>query len=162
MKTEISISHVHLETALKVSDDFVQVLVVENPSEFYNMVADMDAQFGGEDGLFVFSADDKRVDCSKVGAIVSDLFHFDLNDKKIINLLYKELEKVAFNEKIVGFNELTSKTLVYAHDIAFCLPFSLEFNEPQPIDFFKMLGVKFEKTYDSVEEKIICYINALI
>lgn len=162
MKAEIIISHVHLETALKVSDDYVQMLIVENPSEFYSMVADMDAQFGGEEGLFVFSADDKRIDCSKVGAMVSDLFHFDLNDKKIINLLYKELEKVACGEKIVGFNELSSNTLAYAHDLAFCLPFSLEFNDPQPIDIFKMLGVKFEKNYDSVEEKIICYINALI
>ena len=39
---------------------------------------------------------------------------------------------------------------------------SYRYDEPQPSDYLKGAGLKFAKTYDSLEEKIICYINALI
>ena len=37
-----------------------------------------------------------------------------------------------------------------------------DYKELQPSDYFKSAGVKLEKNYDSLEEKIVCYINALI
>ena len=45
---------------------------------------------------------------------------------------------------------------------SYYVPFSLDYNEPQPIDYLKGAGIKFEKNYDSLEEKAICYINALV
>lgn len=162
MKKEIQLAHVHLETPLIISDEYVQLLIVENPTEFYNMVADLDGQFEGQDGTFVFSMDNQLVSASKYGAIISDLFHFDLNDKKLLNILYKRLESVAFGDKLVDFNELTAKTVEFLEEISFTVPFSLTYNEPQPSDYLKASGIKFAKVYDSIEEKIVCYINALI
>lgn len=162
MNTEIQIAHVHLETPLILSDEFVQVLIVENPEEFYAMVFDLNRQFDGEQGTFVFSRNGQTVDVCKNGTIISDLFHFDLNDKKIITALYKRLEQVALGEKIILFNELTSKTMAFLSELAFEIPFAIEYGEPQPSDYFKISGLKFEKNYENLEEKIICYINALI
>ena len=42
------------------------------------------------------------------------------------------------------------------------MPFALSYTEPQPIDYLKAAGVKLEKQYDSLEEKIVCFINACI
>lgn len=111
MRKEIQLAHVHLETLLTISDEYVQMLIIENPTEFYNMVSDLDRQFDGQEGQFVFSIDDQIVPASKYGAMISDLFHFDLNDKKLLALLYKRLEGVAFGEKIALFNELTAKAV---------------------------------------------------
>ncbi len=162
MNTEIQIAHVHLETPLILSDEFVQVLIVENPEEFYAMVFDLNRQFDGEQGTFVFSRNGQTVDVCKNGTIISDLFHFDLNDKKIITALYKRLEQVALGEKIILFNELISETMAFLSELAFEIPFAIEYGEPQPSDYFKISGLKFEKNYENLEEKIICYINALI
>ncbi|MBQ7373109.1 MAG: type II-A CRISPR-associated protein Csn2 [Clostridia bacterium] len=162
MKNEIIITHVHLETPIVISENFVQLLILENPNEFYRMVMDLDSQFDGGDGLFVFSSNGQVVQAQKSGAMVSDLFHFDLNDKKIVNLLYKKLETVAFGDKVKNFNELTSKTTAFIEDLAYTVPFSVDYNELQPVDFLKLAGVKFAKAYDSLEEKLVCYINALI
>lgn len=162
MKSEIKVSHVHLENPLTISEDYVQLLIVENPNEFYNMVSDFNGQFDGNDGLFVFSQDGKLISADKCGTIVSDLFHFDLNDKKLLTLLYKRLELIAFGEKISLFNELTAKTVAFLEELSFSAPFALDYAEPQPIDYLKTVGVKFEKQYDSLEEKLICYINAFI
>ena len=162
MTKQIQLTHVHLETSLTLSDEHVQLLIVENPTEYYNMVSDLDVQFDGQDGMFVFSADDKIVPAAKYGAMISDLFHFDLNDKKLLTLLYKRLENIAFSEKISLFYELTSKSVGFLEEVSFTVPFTLEYNEPQPSDYFKMSGLKFAKVYDTLEEKIACYINVLI
>ena len=162
MKKEIQLAHVHLETQITISDDSVQLLIVENPTEFYNMVSDLDGQFDGQEGQFVFSVEGQIVSAHKKGAIVSDLFHFDLNDKKLLNLLYKRLEGESFGDKLICFNELTAKAVEFLEEIAFTTPFALEYDEPQPSDYMKASGLKFAKVYDTFEEKLICYINALI
>lgn len=162
MRAEIKIAHVHLETQLRLSEEFVQVLIVENPNEFFTMVCDLDGQFEGGEGTFVFSRDGEIIPAAKYGAMVADIFHFDLNDKKILNLLYKRLEGIAFGEKVSSFNRLSAQTVSFLEELSFDVPFSVCYEEPQPIDYLKAAGVKFEKTYDSLEEKIVCYINALI
>ena len=162
MKGEITVAHVHLETPLVLSEEFVQVLIVENPTEFYQMVSDLNAQLDGEEGGFAFSYNGQIIDPSKRGGIISDLFRFDLNDKKVVNLLHKKLEGIAVGEKFALFHELSAKIMEFLSEVSYCVPFSLDYNELQPTDYFKSAGVKFEKNYDSLEEKIICYINALI
>ena len=162
MRKEIQLAHVHLETQLAISDEYVQLLIVENPTEFYNMVSDLDGQFEGREGVFVFAIDGQVVPANKYGAMVSDLFHFDLNDKKLLSLLYKRLECVALGDKLLDFNALTSKTIEFLEGIAFSVPFALEYDEPQPSDYLKISGLKFAKVYDRLEEKLVCYINALI
>ena len=162
MKSEIKVAHVHLETPLIISDNYVQLLIVENPNEFYSMVLDLNGQFDGEEGTFAFSTEDKLISPSKSGTILSDLFHFDFNDKKIINLLYKKLEMVAFGEKLTAFNELSAKMVQFLEELAFEIPFALDYDELQPTDYFKSAGLKLAKTYESLEEKIVCYINAFI
>lgn len=162
MKSEIQIAHIHLETPLLLSEEYVQLLIVENPAEFYQMVSDLDGQFEGVQGEFAFSRNSQLIDPAKCGAMVSDVFHFDLNDKKILTLLHKRLEGVAFGERMALFNELSAKSIEFLEELAFFVPFSLDYTQPQPIDYLKAAGVKFEKNYDSLEEKIICYLNALI
>lgn len=162
MKTTIRVAHVHLETTLEISEERVQVLVVENPRTFYEMVVDLEKQMGGGEGTFAFSADGRSIEPHTCGEWVSDVFHFDLNEKKVLNALYKRLEQTAFGQSLPHFNELTSKTVAFLEEISLQTAFALEYDEPQPIDYFKAAGVKFAKTYDSLEEKLICYINALV
>lgn len=162
MKKEIQLAHVHLESLITISDDYVQLLIIENPTEFYNMVSDLDRQFDGQEGKFVFSIDGQIVPAGKYGAMLSDLFHFDLNDKKLLALLYKRLESAAFADKILFFNDLTAKVVAFLEEMSFAVPFALEYDEPQPSDYLKASGLKFAKVYDTLEEKIVCYINALI
>ena len=162
MKSPVQVAHTHLETALQICDDCVQLLIVENPTEFYRMVADLDGQFDGIAGEFVFSREGKIIDPSKCGVMIADLFHFDLNDKRLITLLQKRLENFAFGEKLPLFNELSAKTVAFLEELSFYVPFALEYAEPQPIDYLKAAGIKFAKQYDSLEEKIVCFINACI
>ena len=103
MKEKIRLASVHVETPMEVCDEYVQLLIVENAREFYKTVLDLEGAFEGKTGEFVFSRAGETILVEKYGAMVSDIFHFDLNDKKIVNLLYKRLESVAFGERLVFF-----------------------------------------------------------
>lgn len=162
MKEEIIIAHAHLETRLVLSDEFVQVLIVENANEFFNMVCDMESCIEGREGDFAFTIGEELISPDKYGSIICDPFHFELNDKKILNLLYKRLEGTAYGDMSVTYNELVCKNVNFFEELSFSVPFKLAYDIPKPLDYMKASGLKFEKTYDSLEEKIICYINALI
>lgn len=162
MKDKISLAHVHLETQLVISDEFVQLLIVENPGEFYAMVTDLDGQFNGREGQFVFSCDGGFIAPSKCGEMVSDLFHFGLNDKKILTLLHRRLESTALGEMVEKYQTVNTCFVSMMEELSFSVPFAIDYSEPQPIDYLKAAGVRFEENYESLEEKIICYLNALI
>lgn len=162
MKNSIKVAHVNIETELIISNDFIQMLVIENADEFFSEVIELDSRFNGEDGRFVFSVQNEIVAPDKLGVMICDPFHFDLNDKKIVNLLYKRLEKEALGDKCKFFNDSTSNMVRLFEELAYTVPFQLSYEEPSPTAYFKAADLKFEKTYDTFEEKIICYINALI
>lgn len=162
MKGEITVSHVHIETDLVLSDEAVQVLVVENADEFYNIVSELYNQFDGEDGNFVFKLKDEIVSAEKNGVMICNPFHLDYNDKKIISLLYKVLEKESLGDALPQYNEVVSSMIKYLEEISFNVPFKLSYNEPQPAEIMKVCGLKIESSYDTLLEKIICFINALI
>lgn len=162
MKGEITVSHVHIETDLVLSDEAVQILVVENADEFYNIVSELYNQFDGEDGNFVFKLKDEIVSAEKNGVMICNPFHLDYNDKKIISLLYKVLEKESLGDALPQYNEVVSSMIKYLEEISFNVPFKLSYNEPQPAEIMKVCGLKIESSYDTLLEKIICFINALI
>ena len=64
---------------------------------------------------------------------------------KVVTLLHKRLEGFAVGEKFALFHELSAKTMEFLSEVSFCVPFSLDYNELQPADYFKSAGVKFEK-----------------
>lgn len=163
MTDEIQIVHVHLENPLIISDEFVQSLVIENPTEFYQIVCELSDAFEGKDGRFVFLRSGEEISADKYGTMICDPFHFDLNDRKILQLLYKKLEgNTNGGDYLQLYYETCGKISEFLTRLNESVPFLLTFDEPQVGDILKTAGVKFGKFYENLEEKIICYINALI
>lgn len=157
------IFHPSLETPLVLSPSAVQVLAVEAPREFYRLVGSLDAQLGGGEGDFSFLRDGKEISPEKEGTIVCDLFHFDLNEKKVVNLLLKRLSELSREGTLqYALSEINGKIEQYLFEVFSALPFSLTHDELTAEELFKGENVRFEKTYDTLLEKIVCYINAMI
>ena len=155
--------HTSIETPITISCETVQLLIIENPHEFYNFVNMFDCSIGGGESQLSFLRSGKAISAENEGCIICDPFHFDLNDKKVINLLFKNLAATCrygtmqFEVSSVntGIGQLFEKLFE-------TLPFSLTYGELTIEDLLKGADVRFEKTYDTLLEKIICYINALV
>ena len=159
----ITISCYKLENPLIFDENTAQVLVIESPTEFYSVVSGLLEQFDGKEGDFAFFENEKSIDCQKTGFIVADIFGLDLNDKKLQNLLYKKLEK-NFNEDtfILQYNQINCQISAFLQDLCFTLPLAMEFDELSLQGILKESSLKIQKTYDSLLEKIICFINLIV
>lgn len=163
MEEIVTLRHIALETPLILSSEYVQLLIVEAPQEFYRFVYALDAQIGGGEGEFFFLRDDKPVSAEKEGGIIADLFHFDLNDKRGLNALTKRLaETCRYGELQYHFSEIGANAQKFLYELFDELPFALTIDELTIEDLLKCANVRFEKTYDSLLEKIVCYINAMV
>ncbi|MBO6263326.1 MAG: type II-A CRISPR-associated protein Csn2 [Clostridia bacterium] len=153
----------HVETDMFLDGDHVQTLIIENAREFYNVVSELSRIFEGEEGNICFFDGEKELSPSNAGEIVLSPINIDFNDKKIVNLLYKYIEKNYFNgEHILTLNEINSTVGKLLQNISIDFPAQLSYNEISLLEILKASGLKFELNYESLIEKIICYLNILI
>ncbi len=163
MEEIVTLRHIALETPLTLSSGHAQLLIVENPREFYRFAAALDAEISGEEGEFFFLRDEKPVSAEKEGCIIPDVLHFDLNDKKLSNLLMKRLADLCrFGESQYRLSAINTQIGGFFYDLFASLPFSLSFDEVAIENLLKCASVRFERTYETLIEKIICYINAMV
>ena len=157
------IKHYNLESEIKLTYDKIRLLVIENPNELYKKVTELIAQSNGQDGNFIIQEDSKDINFSKSIEIITDLLNIDMNDKKILNLLYKKLE-TNFNssELIVDLNTINTRVEGLLEKLFSTVSVATSTSLANIIDYVKIFDTKIENTYDTFLEKIICYINALV
>lgn len=93
----------------------------------------------------IFSIDNNEVDLNKYGLIIYDPFNIDLNDKKLIGLLYKKLEKNIFEEEKIIIGNIEQECLKLFELL------SLKINTP--IDYNN--NIDYSKLFSSFEIKIL-------
>lgn len=157
-----TIFHTSLETPITLTDEFVQLLIIENPHEFYKFVDMFDCSIKGEESELSFLRNGKPIYPDREGCIICDPFHFDLNDKKVINLLFKNLAELCkYGETQLELSTVNTDIGILFAELFESLPFSLTYSELTVEELLKSADVHFEKIYDTLLEKIICYINVM-
>lgn len=159
----IRLSDRNIETPIFLDPSSPFVLSVENSKEFYKFAFELKNAFLGEESDFTFWDDDKNIPPDKFGEIILSPFYFEATDKKIINLLHKKLQN-NYNDGafIAEFNAITCRLESFLCDLCSTVDFALEYDGISLEDVLKVCSVKPAKTYDSLLEKIVCYINIFI
>lgn len=152
-----------IETPLTLSECYIRTLRLEGGGNFYRTVNELIALFDGEDSPFTCWDGDEMIKPAKYGDMVVNLFTFDLNDKKVLTLLYKQLEADYFNgEGILSFNEINSKIHSFILNDAFDYPFTLDVDDITFANLLKLCNVRVSSSADTLIEKLVCYINLLV
>ena len=63
---------------------------------------------------------------------------------------------------IVDFNAINASLELFLDNLCSTVDFAVEYNALTIEDVFKSCGIKPAKTYDSLLEKLVCYVNILI
>ena len=159
----IKISHKNIETPIELKEGSPFILSVENQREFYKFVSDLNRAFSEDESEFSFWVDGERFLPDKRGEIVLSPFYFDATDKKIVNLLHKKLQNnFCDGSFIVDFNAINASLELFLDNLCSTVDFAVEYNALSIEDVFKSCGIKPAKTYDSLLEKLVCYVNILI
>lgn len=156
----MTISSAGIETKIELTDARPFVLCVENPKEYYKVVKEMIASFQGEISEFTFWEDDEKISTEKAGEILVDLFSFELTDKKIMTLLYKQLQRNFIERDLIfEFQKVKAESEKFLLDLCATVDFTLEYSEIELESFLKVCSVRPENSYQTLLEKIICYLN---
>lgn len=163
MSEIVKIVHFKLETPIKITDEKPAVLVIENATEFYNLVNELKTQIDGEEGNFVFLNNDSRFDPSKIGEMVTDIFNLDFTDKRMSTVLYKKLEASSKDgESYLLLNKLNTAIAEYYASIFDGFSLSFTYDDIAVSDILKIGKVRINETYEGFLEKLVCYVNALV
>lgn len=159
----IRFSHPHIETPMVLDNSSPLTLCVENPKEYYNLAEELSAIFNGVESGFSFWNDDTQVAPDKFGELIISPFYFEATDKKIISLLYKKLQNNYLSgDFLAEFNLINAKLESFLYDLCSTVSFALDHNPLTIEDALKACAVKPSKTYDTLIEKLVCYINIFI
>lgn len=159
----MKVSCAQLETPIVLDDEHPFVLCVENPHEFYRVTREFVFALGGEQSEFTFWENDLQIRADKFGEILTDLFSFELTDKKITALLYKYLQQnIMSGTLLFRFQEVRAEVDRFMADLCASEDFALDYEEISLETLLKGCSLKSAKNYEGLLEKLICYLNLYV
>lgn len=113
---------------------------------------------GGEGNIVIY--DDKVVTIVKTAEMITNIFDIDINNKKIISRIYRELEDIARTELIGKTNQFQSDAVLFIENVIEKCQYQIDFDTS--LDFaglFKILNLHLRQDYDTVLENFVEYLK---
>lgn len=145
---------------LLFQENQVNVLVLENQQVYSRVLGTILQQIAGEESVWQLSDCDKELQINKCVTLVHSPFLLDVNSKKYLTFLYKEMQIVVdeFCEESVG--EINATIVNCLDAIAKKISYPVNFNlDLSMTDVFKLYDVHFDFQESTLMEKILNYIQ---
>lgn len=138
--------------------------IIESPDLFSKYVGELYRQFNKDEGKFVLSENNKEIDIAKYSEIIINPLSIEINNRKVLNKLYEELNKLSFNEVLyMKTLELTKLIQEYLLELEQETNYILEFNnEVEMSALFKAVDLKYEDSGEDFLERLVKYIKILV
>ena len=147
---------------IDVVENSVYELILEHPGVFSDVVKELFDQCDGGEGGFVLSSNNSIMKFDKCVDIIVDYYSITLNNKKILNKLYSQLElmaddyleeKININSKVVNLLDKLTTSLGFS-DVNYNIDFKWS-------ELFKIYNLEFIDDFADVLEKLIVYIKTI-
>lgn len=155
---------VHTELGIDICflDNTVNVIVIENPKIMTNLLCELHDQIEGGKGGFVLSQGDKLLSLAKNIVYLLEPVTVSLNDRKIMNKIYQEINEAIEENFIVEKAEVNARLVQYIERILERIQYPLIIEpELDSVGMVKLFGVKIEESYSTLVERLIEYIKLL-
>ena len=134
-------------------------LCLEDPEEYRMVTADLTAQEEGEEGELVFSEDGKICSLQKEGILIRDLWNIDVNQKKLLTGVTKQLSAIAQEEYYGESIKILDRIGSLLEDLIRDAMLPVEWDLPTDlIPVMKAFGVRLESSEDPFE-RLVDYVR---
>lgn len=145
---------------INISTEYVTVLCIEKPSVFTSFIRDISNQCENKDGSWVLSQDGEQVNFSKNVLCVINPIALDLNDKKLVKVLYQDISTDVINNMDISYGEVKAHIISFLDEVISHQQYDLTFDDGIAIaDMLKLYNVSFADDSESILEKIVFYIR---
>ena len=137
-------------------------IVCENPKIFYEMIEDSIKLIKSNESNWVISEKDgSRIDSKQIDVIVSQ-FCFDINSKRLLGNVQKEIETCIYENFIEEIDYINNAFIRILEDISLRLSYEIDYNiECDVKDLIKIYDLKLSYESSSLLGKLSIYIKLL-
>lgn len=156
----MTLRYLPLDVELPVEEGTVNVLSVEDPKVFSDMLIEFHKAVEGGSGNWMLADNDSEQRIAKNLDMLWNSLFVDLNEKKLLNALYKELEGFVTDSLFAEYSALNSSAISLIDKLAMLVPYPLSFDlEGNVTNLFKLYQVQFEDDAESPVERLTNYIR---
>lgn len=154
------IAYDKISTLIEVRPENIEGLVVENPEFLYQLLMDLKKSLEGNENGFVFSKQDRIVPASRTVEFVADFINLQLGEKRLMNKILSGLEHIALSGRFYQETQMLMTSIEnYVMNLTLDIPFDLVCEKQNIQGLFKGLGLSVADKYDSLEERILVYMD---
>ena len=149
-----------LDLELPIGEGIVTVLSVEEPQTFSKMLIELQKARDGGNGDWMLANNEAEHKIAKNLDILWNSLFVDLNEKKLLTSLYKELEGYLTDYLFAEYSDMNSLAVSLLDKMTMIVPYPLTFDvEGSVTNLLKLYQVQFEDEADSPMERLINYMK---
>ena len=135
-------------------------IVVESAESYLSFLSRIWNQINGGEEFIVLSEDDKVLELGKVSDFITDPFHIDINNKKIISRIYQEMSNYANSMEIERIRQIQMILDMFVSDSCdkFETPLSYEYAF-NVTDIYKLYNVHIDIDETDPLSRMISYVK---
>lgn len=150
--------HADWSFQLELQEGVVQRVIVEDPIIFRKMITDLRCWLAGESDKWVLSEQGKICNGAKCCELIIDYFNLDINQRKMINTLYEEMESIInMSELLVKWKMISAEIREVLEDAIDSTDYNISCTEPDLKSLFKMTDVRFRDDCQGELEHLLEY-----
>ena len=156
----MTLNYLPLDLELQSSEGQVLVLSVENPQHFTNMVFELEKSGDGAEATWMLTDGSSEIKVSKSVELIWNPLFLDLNEKKLLTALYKELGEQVNESLFSEYSAICSEQVTFLDKLALSVPYPLTFNVDVDVTgLFKNYSLRFEDDAESQMERLMNYLR---
>lgn len=145
---------------IPIIENLVNVIYIENKDILSRFIQDIIHQINGNVNSFIIEENEKSINFTKYVECIISPFLLDVNNKRIITKLYKELNEYAVDNLIDKTVEINSMILKYLDNLTCNQVYPLEYEvDINVIDILKMYNVRIAVEETTLAENMLNYIK---
>ena len=145
---------------IPIEETVVNVICIENKDILSGFVRDVLSQIDGNYSEFIVEENEKNINFAKYVECITSPFLLDINNKKIITKLYKEINENAVDNLTDKTVEINSMILNYLDNLICNQTYPLEYEvDINVIDILKMYNVRIAVEETTLAENMLNYIK---
>lgn len=143
-------------------EDFFYEIVIENPIMFSKITGDFYAQVNSKEGNIILSEDNKEIAISKFCEMIWNPFAVDINNKKIMSILYQEMQDICNTLYMEQSNAINSSLVNFFDSVIEEMPYNLDYlYDIDWIGLFKLFKVGISEETESLVNRLIDYLKVV-
>lgn len=156
----MKIVHPKINSRIEISDQFINVLVIEDPDFLYELLTDIKRQMDSWNGATVLSIHDEPVSFHKYAELITDPLSVEINNRGILKKVAAAMEKCGQDDI---YYEQTQKLMAeietYINELALNFEADIECHEVSLQQILKAVELTVADEYTSLVDKLYAYME---